>query len=397
AREKLRRALVRRGVVLPASVLAAVLDARPASASISSPLCDITTRAALQFAAGPAVGGALAASTAALAQEVLRSMLIHKLKLVGLTLLVLGAVATGAGYDSLAARAQSREGALHPSRERERAVSPATGALPLPDGRGSESRPSPDPAAARMTIVGRVLDPSGNPLPGARVAVLADRKRLVSDLDGRPHDILMGTAAVDTDGRFRLEFPAIPAKHLHDLKLIASAPGRGLGMVELKADAASQEASIALVPEKAIEGRLVDVQGQPAAGVVIRLASVNVRPELQPYDAKGAPSLWPPPVTTDADGRFRWLGLGPDVPATFQVDDPRFARQAFALHKRSARISEAEIVVGPNATVTLRPAQALDVHIVHADDGRPVAGARVDIESTAGRRPTLFMGKLTGA
>ena len=47
-------------------------------------------------------------------------------------------------------------------------------------------------------------------------------------------------------------------------------------MVELKTDAADQETSIALPPEKPVEGRLVDVQGQPAAGVVVRVAKLNV-------------------------------------------------------------------------------------------------------------------------
>ena len=55
ARDKLRRGLTRRGVVLPAAALAAALDSRSASASVSSPLCDITTRAAIEFAAGQAV------------------------------------------------------------------------------------------------------------------------------------------------------------------------------------------------------------------------------------------------------------------------------------------------------------------------------------------------------
>ena len=62
AREKLRRGLTRRGVVLPGAALAAVLDARSASASVSSLLCDTTTRAAIHFAAGHAAGGALSAS-----------------------------------------------------------------------------------------------------------------------------------------------------------------------------------------------------------------------------------------------------------------------------------------------------------------------------------------------
>ena len=49
ARDKLRRGLTRRGVVLPAAALAAVTRPRSASASVSSPLCDITTRAAMQL------------------------------------------------------------------------------------------------------------------------------------------------------------------------------------------------------------------------------------------------------------------------------------------------------------------------------------------------------------
>ena len=52
ARDKLRRGLIRRGVVLPAAALAAALAPRSASASVSPHLCEITTRAAVGFAAG---------------------------------------------------------------------------------------------------------------------------------------------------------------------------------------------------------------------------------------------------------------------------------------------------------------------------------------------------------
>ncbi len=51
AREKLRIRLTRRGVVLPAAALAAVLSPRSASASVSPLVCDSTTRAAIAFAA----------------------------------------------------------------------------------------------------------------------------------------------------------------------------------------------------------------------------------------------------------------------------------------------------------------------------------------------------------
>ncbi len=101
AREKLRQGLTRRGVVLPAATLAAALSTRTASASVSSHLCEITTRAAIQFAAGQS---AAPLAAAALAQEVLRSMLANKLKFTALTLLVLGTVAAGAGYVNSSAR-----------------------------------------------------------------------------------------------------------------------------------------------------------------------------------------------------------------------------------------------------------------------------------------------------
>ena len=77
AREKLRRGLTRRGVVLPAAALAAAL-ARPLGLGVAlTPTCaKLTARAAIQFAAGQSA----VPLAAALALEVLRSMCFHKLK-----------------------------------------------------------------------------------------------------------------------------------------------------------------------------------------------------------------------------------------------------------------------------------------------------------------------------
>ena len=108
---------------------AVVLAPRSASASVPPLLCDSTTRAAIAFAARhAAASGALSASTAALAQEVLRTMLFHKLRLVAMTMLALAAIATGAGYlaHSLNASALPREGEAprepspHPARREAR-------------------------------------------------------------------------------------------------------------------------------------------------------------------------------------------------------------------------------------------------------------------------------------
>ena len=96
ARDKLRRGLIRRGVVLPAAAITVVLS-KAATAAISSPLCDNTTRAAIQFAAGQGGGGAVSASAMTLAREVLRSMLLSTLSFLALGVLFVAAVATGAG------------------------------------------------------------------------------------------------------------------------------------------------------------------------------------------------------------------------------------------------------------------------------------------------------------
>jgi RNA polymerase sigma factor (sigma-70 family) len=378
ARDKLRRGLTRRGVALSTTALGAALAPRSASASVSSLLCETTTRAAIHFEARHAVDGALSAPATALAQEVLRTMLLHRLKSAARSLLLIASLAAGSAYLALlpaTARDDVGRGPHDPAHAPDRR-SPGQAA----------ARTEPRPSEGRMTIAGRVLDRDGKPLPNARVAVLADRKRRVGDLDGQPPNILMATTAVDAGGRFTLEFPAIPARDLYDLRLIAVAPGRGLGVVELKTDAANQETSIALPPEQPIEGRLIDIQGQSAAGVVVRVARLRVRGgrgQIQAYDAKGSPNLWPAPATTDADGRFRVLGLGPNAPATFEVEDPRFARQAFsfevtAIPAVSGRQGEK---IRPSTTVTLRPAQALDFHVIHADDGHPAAGARIEIQS----------------
>src|SRR5262249_12864272 len=89
ARQQLRIGLARRGVVLPVAALGTLLAPRTASASVPPLLCETTTRAAIAFAARHAAAGALSAPAAAIAQEVLSTMLIHKLRLVVIAALAL--------------------------------------------------------------------------------------------------------------------------------------------------------------------------------------------------------------------------------------------------------------------------------------------------------------------
>jgi RNA polymerase sigma factor (sigma-70 family) len=366
-RDRLRRGLLRRGFALSTTALAAALASRPARAAVPSALCDSTTRAAMTFAARHGAAGAtVSASAAAIASDVVRAMFLHTLKAASVCLLLLSALVAGSGY-------LARMFAVGDKPQAPPANRPAPPALTeLPEAH-EHSTPG------RMTVVGRILDPQGKPIPDARVAVLADRMRQVSDLGDSHRNILMGTAAVDVEGRFALEFPTIPAGRLEHLSVIAAAPGRGLKVADLDLAAERQEASLALAAEHPAQGRLIDVQGQPAAGLVVRVGKLRFKHELGPYDAKGAPSVWPEPVTTGADGSFRMRGLGANSPAIFEVDDPRYAHQSFTLDS----VRDGNGRLPPGATYTLHPAQTFDLHVTHADDAKAVPGARVSVRAMA--------------
>ena len=107
ARDKLRRGLTRRGVVLSSTATTSLLS-QAARAAISSTLCENTARAAIRFAAGKAGAGAVSASAMALAHQVLRSMLLTKLRFIALSCLFVGAVATGGRFLESLSRDEGR-------------------------------------------------------------------------------------------------------------------------------------------------------------------------------------------------------------------------------------------------------------------------------------------------
>ncbi len=221
ARDKLRLAPSRRGIVLSTSALAAALAPRSATAFVSSPLCDSTTKAAMNFAAGKAAVGVSSTSAMVLAQEVLKSMVLDKLKFIALNFLFLGAVATGAGSWN------------HSFAMKDKLVkNPAARAPNRPMTQANTNAPG------RMIVAGRVLDPEGKPINNATV-----------DLVARPHTVWIGASAddenftalgfgqTDNDGHFHLEVSRTSSTRFFDVIAIGSAPGFGLGWAELNPDA----------------------------------------------------------------------------------------------------------------------------------------------------------------
>lgn len=134
-RDRLRVRLTRRGLTLPAGAFVAVLIANEARAAVPFGLA----RATLAYASGRMAEPA-ASPVLALAEGVVRALSASKLKMVLATLLVLGALGTGAGAIFLRATGE-----------------------PLPRSTGDERQPTPMPALAST-------DHYGDPLPPGALA-----------------------------------------------------------------------------------------------------------------------------------------------------------------------------------------------------------------------------------
>ncbi len=364
ARDRLRRGLARRGIVLSATGLAMALAPRSGSASVSSSLCDITTRAAWKFAAGQAVSP----SAAALAQEVLRSMLLHKFRLTIFTLLALAAVAAGAGYLTHALAMKDE-----PRRTLASVQSKAA------------AKPDDAPAPGRMFVVGRVVDPQGKPVPDATTMVYAALKQPGrGDRLGSMAPFAIGQARSDGSGRFRLDATRTSSSTHHQEGAIAIAPGYGAGWVAFNLDADQPVANITLRPEQVIQGRLFDIQGRPVQGVTVSvegMGRVPRKPASLPIEVEGpyfwggsyprnAPA-WPAPAITDAEGRFTVRGVGRDLRVLLMADDRRFARQRIIVETDSPSGSK-------SVTMALEPAKVITGRVTDADTGKPVPHAAVD-------------------
>ncbi len=367
AREKLRRALTRRGIILPAATLAAALSTRSASASVSPHLCETTARAAIEFAAGQSA----APLATAVARQLLRSTLFHKAKLLALSFLLLGALATSAGYLT---RALARNDEPNPSPPGLRPGQALTQ-------QAASSRQDPD----QVTIHGRVLAPDGKPVPGARVAVVAmppplPQGRLVRELE---HYEVLGSAAADADGRFRVDFPRIATDRV-GLNLVAGATGWALTGKYIGDDLPRSPLTITMEPERIVRGRLFDVQGQPIAGVPVRVS----RYHTAPFDGAGQAPAWPEPATTDDQGRFTFRGLGRSSTIMVEASSDRHARQTFSIDPVDEPKTGA-------LSLTLSPAQVIEVRTTRADDGKPLPGVWVSVRGVRRQRPSTE--RATGA
>jgi RNA polymerase sigma factor (sigma-70 family) len=321
-RERLRRRLASRGVALSALLCAAAL----------TPSC---AAAALVDSVVQGSAASLSPRVLALAEGVIQAMFTSKAPAVTVVLLAVALVA-GAGALALAAR--------EPPVDR-----------PSPAAASAKPKPADEKADA-IEVKGRVVDPAGKPVRGAKILFV----------DGwRTKGPSKVSATSGADGRFLFAVPRPQAANAawqtsrRDLHVLAAAEGYGFAVARLADPEAAARLTLRLVEDDVpIRGRVLDLEGKPVAGVRVRindLEPLNAPPmsvpskgdltawlaaleakKMDPWPAERAfftglsspvLGLLFPSATTGADGRFQLRGVGRERLVHLRVEGPTIATE----------------------------------------------------------------------
>jgi beta-lactamase regulating signal transducer with metallopeptidase domain/protocatechuate 3,4-dioxygenase beta subunit len=251
-----------------------------------------------------------------------------------------------------------------------------------------------------MTLTGRVLDPTGKPVPGAAVMAIVRSKYSKRPL--MEQSVLGALTAhegrSDGSGRFRIEMPRTSSARQYGLVVTAMAPGFGVGWTDVDPDADPRVADVRLRTELIVEGTISDVKGAPAKGVALQIDSlfpvvggavstVISRPDLTELKRRGLPA-WPSTALSDEQGRFTLRGLSRDLLCRLLVEDPRFTLpftviqtadkvQSLRPFSPSAMIKVDAGAAPKPIAIRLQTAQTIIGRVTYADTGKPVAHALV--------------------
>jgi beta-lactamase regulating signal transducer with metallopeptidase domain len=250
-----------------------------------------------------------------------------------------------------------------------------------------------------VVISGQVLKPDGRPAARADVAVIGRSKGTQRGGEWTDHTDTLVQDSTDHTGRFRLTLANFSWDSYWSLTLIAGTPGYGFAWRTLDPSVARPNGlakALTLAPEEILRARLVDLQGQSAAGVRLHVQSV-----AEPRDPAsggvylgriaGAPGAGPPPVVSDEHGRISLRGI-PHGDGVFLAAEGnvRFAPQVLAFNtgmpetrgERDATYRPQvvrNLKSGEEAVLPLVPAQVIEGTVRFADTKQPVPHAKMTI------------------
>jgi RNA polymerase sigma factor (sigma-70 family) len=371
ARECLRKRLLRRGVVLPATLVGVILVSGNASAGLPVPLAAKTVKAAASVLGGQVLARVVPANIAALTERVLTTMSITRATTIVGLILFLGFITAAAATLTGAAGGEKN------TRPAEEAAPVALAAAADKTGHGRSERGPDAKESNRVQIRGQVLDPDGKPVRGARVFALAGTGRVIQLPENFSTDLTDETKT-DAQGRFELHARAPegepPPPPVHPLSAICVlAEGHGAGLQAVTASTKTQPIVIRLPREQVLRARFMDdTTGKPVEGLVVTVASIATAGGIVGPPAQ-AREAWFPPVKTDAQGRLQLRGIGQGQWVFVEWRDARFQAQRVDVWRTEEHRS------GQEVTYKLIPPlpESVSGRVVFKDTGKPAAGVSV--------------------
>jgi RNA polymerase sigma factor (sigma-70 family) len=383
-RARLHKRLIRRGATLTGALAAAELSRGAATASTITSLLSGTVRGASAFAAcRPMASSGTSAKALSLAEDLIGSLSLGRLKFAAALLAPLVLLATGLAVYL---------------------------AAPAPAPQTAQVQPGPDPGNLRAAgqdefdapigVSGRVVGPDGQPVAGAKLFVGFTRNRDLPEVKLQPADFPL-RRITGADGRFafaftRSELDAIRLDHSRPA-VIAVKDGFGPAWTAIRDAGAEAELNLKLVKDVVVEGRILDQNRRPVAGATLfvsqlagcseeALAGVLKGGCLEPGDFwRGSLPERTPKVTTDANGAFRLQGLGQDRLVTFVLEAP-------GLQRRTFQVATRPVAENPPPTVgcllakfeyvapAVRPIRGV---VRDKATGRPVAGVSITAKESS--------------
>ena len=247
-------------------------------------------------------------------------------------------------------------------------------------------------------IIGNVVDENDRPVAGAHVALIG-----YSTVEEK--EVVFGSGIADAYGKCELTCLGEIESDENPRRLIARKDGVALGWkVVRQLDLAEGESlEIKLSEGSTIKGRLVDIDGQPAAGEILIVEAMFDRNASQRSEettvgfrlsressSQTLPEAWFPSIKTDKDGRFELAGIPENYGVYLRLSgSEKFAPQNISLNsgqpeQRGPRDGTYRPLVknvepGEEAVLTLAPAKIITGKVTYEDSDEPVPNAKISI------------------
>jgi RNA polymerase sigma factor (sigma-70 family) len=351
ARERLKARLLRRDLRLDDAALGTVF-LREAQTAVPPVWSKATVGAAMDLVNHTITPGTVSAAAGSLTHEVLKIMLLQKLKLASAALL-------GAGLMAWVATAALISRGDEPQKP---APAPVARRATPTDAPQLATEPDPLDAVGTFPVAGRVLDPDDKPVAGAEVYIRHFRQFPWNPADPAPTGQHGRVAVSDRDGRFHFDldkassdWPFGDGPAWHWAQFVAVVPGYGPAWSTAGSLLKGGEATLRLVHDDVpIRGRVLDTQGRPVPGLTVRAAQIGTTQAGTDLDALlatgemdyeivtdwcrdptwlGRHGTW----TTDINGRFEIRGIGRDQMVGLGIDGPGLAHLSLCAMARVSR------------------------------------------------------------